>query len=92
MRHIRRFAAILAGLVSAVAVFSATTPAFATILPDSGGPVDPVSPAAVVHTVVVGGTPGWQTALIAIGSALIAAAAAVLADRARRRRFAVMPA
>jgi LPS O-antigen subunit length determinant protein (WzzB/FepE family) len=34
-----------------------------------------------VHTVVVGGMPGWQIALIAIGAALFAAAVAVLADR-----------
>jgi len=35
-----------------------------------------------VHTVVVGGTPGWQIALIAVGAALFAATAAVLAYRA----------
>ena len=35
-----------------------------------------------VHTVVVGGMPGWQIALIAIGAALLAATAAVLAYRA----------
>ena len=37
---------------------------------------------APVHTVVAGGMPGWQIALIAIGAALVAAAVAVLADRA----------
>jgi hypothetical protein len=36
-----------------------------------------------VRTVVIGGMPGWQIALIAIGAALLAATAAVLADRAR---------
>ncbi|HEY6278772.1 MAG TPA: hypothetical protein VIX86_20870 [Streptosporangiaceae bacterium] len=36
-----------------------------------------------VHTVVVGGMPGWQTALIAAGAALVAATAAVLLDRMR---------
>jgi hypothetical protein len=43
-----------------------------------------------VRTVVLGGMPGWQIALIAIGAALAAAAAAVLLDRARagRRRLA----
>ena len=35
-----------------------------------------------VHTVVTGGMPGWQIALIAIGAALVAATAAVLLDRA----------
>jgi hypothetical protein len=37
----------------------------------------------VTRTVVVGGMPGWQIALIAAGAALIAAGLAVLADRAR---------
>ena len=35
---------------------------------------------------VVGGMPGWQITLIAIGAALLAATAAVLADRARAGR------
>ena len=35
-----------------------------------------------VHTVVVGGMPGWQIALIAIGAALLAATAAVVVYRA----------
>ena len=35
----------------------------------------------VTRTVVVGGMPGWQIALIAAGAALLAAAPAVLADR-----------
>jgi hypothetical protein len=39
------------------------------------------SPAAPVIT-VVGGMPGWQIALIAIGAALVAAVVAVLAFRA----------
>jgi hypothetical protein len=38
---------------------------------------------AVTRTVVIGGMPGWQIALIAIGAALLAATVAVLADRAR---------
>ena len=41
-----------------------------------------------VQTVVIGGMPGWQIALIAIGAGLFAAAAAVLLDRiwtARRK-------
>jgi len=41
-----------------------------------------------VHTVVIGGMPGWQIALIAVGAALFAAITAVLLDRAwaARRR------
>jgi hypothetical protein len=39
-----------------------------------------------VHTVVIGGMPGWQIALIAAAAALIAATVAVLVDRARTAR------
>jgi ABC-type Co2+ transport system permease subunit len=39
-----------------------------------------------VPTVVAGGMPGWQIALIALGAALAAATAAVLLDRARAAR------
>jgi hypothetical protein len=60
--------------------------AAATGFPSSnrGGVYDPIqqsSPAAPVVT-VVGGMPGWQIALIAIGAALVAAVVAVLAYRA----------
>jgi hypothetical protein len=41
-----------------------------------------------VHVITMGGTPGWQIALIALGAALIAAASAVLLDRARTGRRA----
>ena len=57
----------------------------ATGLPslNRGGIYDPVqtSPTATVVT-FVGGMPGWQIALIAIGAALVAAVVAVLAYRA----------
>ena len=47
----------------------------------------------MVHTVVVGGMPGWQIALIAAGAAFAAAIAAVLLDRARSgRRLITTPA
>ncbi len=36
----------------------------------------------IVHTIPGGGMPGWQIALIALGAALLAATAAVLAFRA----------
>jgi len=44
----------------------------------------PISPPPEIHTVVVGGMPGWQIAAIAIVAALAAAVAAVLLDRSRR--------
>ena len=40
-------------------------------------------PVSHIHTVVVGGMPGWQIALIAAGAAVAAAALAVLLDRAQ---------
>lgn len=45
----------------------------------------PITPPAV-HTVVVGGMPGWQIAAIAVVAALVAAVAAVLLDRSRSVR------
>ena len=51
-------------------------------------PVPPVhQPVHVpVQTVVVGGMPGWQIALIATGAALLAAALAITVDRLRPAR------
>jgi hypothetical protein len=48
------------------------------------GPVSKVP----VHTVVAGGMPGWQIALIAVGAALVAATVAVIVDHswAARRK------
>lgn len=101
IRHIRRFAATVAGLAAtallATPAFARTTPSPADAYP---GHIRPVSgpafvPAQVqVHTIVAGGTPGWQIALIAAGAALLAAALAVLADRAlaaRRRAVTTAP-
>ena len=86
--HIRRVLAVLAGLTAAVLALGAA-PAFARLQPpDPAGYVAPASVPAPVRTIVVGGMPGWQIALIAVGAALLAAALAVLADRvlAARRR------
>ena len=93
MNRIRRLAAILAGLAGALRAVAAVAPAapadpFPPRPPgwDKHPPLPP--PGAGIHVVVVGGMPGWQIALIAIGAALLAATAAVLADRAwaTRRR------
>jgi hypothetical protein len=106
IRNVRRVAGVLAGLacawlglaMAAPAAFAVTHPTpgpAGYITPGAPGfPVPPPGPppAVQVHTVVVGGMPGWQIALIAIGAALFAAIAAVLADRAwaaRRRPAAV---
>jgi len=89
IQHLRRFAAVVAGLAAALVAFGAT-PAFASLPPGHGGPADhavPAGPPVVqVHTIVTGGTPGWVIALIALGAALLAATVAVLADRARSAR------
>jgi hypothetical protein len=79
--YLGRLAAILAGLAVAVLV---ATPASARLEPDSGaGYVAPASvpPSVQVRTIAAGGMRGWQIALIAIGAALVAAAAAIFLDR-----------
>ena len=91
LKRIRRFAAVLAGLAGALVAFGAT-PALAMREPPPGSgsgvstsPVGTTAPVEV-HTVVVGGMPGWQIALIAVVAALLAATVAVLLDRARGSR------
>ena len=94
IRRIRRIAGVLAGLAGLAATLMAfgAAPAFARVDPAQGGPSAPgptVVP-AVTRIVVVGGMPGWQIALIAVGAALLAATVAVLLDRARvSRRTAI---
>ena len=87
IQHIRRIAAVLAGLAAALVACS-TTPAFAMLAPPPGGEGPAVAPPhlAPVHTVAGGGMPGWQITLIAAGAALLAATFAVLLDRARATR------
>jgi hypothetical protein len=85
IRHIRRYAAVLAALAAALLGFGAA-PAFALPPPPHGPPAGAPTPPLQVHTVVVGGMAGWQIALIAIGAALFAATVAVLLDRARGTR------
>jgi hypothetical protein len=102
MNRIRRTLATLATLAGALLAFTAATPAaFATRVPPSGGSAGPASgltrsvpwpkttavPAPPqVHTVVIGGMPGWQITLIAAAAALLAAVVAVSLDRARASR------
>ncbi len=82
MNRIRRIAAILSGLAaSGLVTLTGVTAAFAYPVPPPGGPAGLVQPPRV-HTIVTGGMPGWQIALIAIGAAILAAALAVTFDRA----------
>jgi hypothetical protein len=90
IRRIRRFATVLAGLAAALAAFG-VPPALAVRPPGPGAPgvttpPGTITPPVEVHTVVVGGMPGWQIALIAVVAALLAATLAVLVDRARTTR------
>jgi hypothetical protein len=89
IQHLRRFAAVVAGLAAAVVALGAT-PAFASLPPghgaSAGHPAPPPVSTPVIHTVVTGGTPGWAIALIAIGAALVAATLAVLVERTRTAR------
>ena len=86
MNHIRRMLAVLATLAGALLALTAASPAaFAVHVPPPGGFTGHVQPAQV-HTVVVGGTPGWQITLIAAGAALLAAVLAVILDRSRAAR------
>jgi hypothetical protein len=75
MNRIRRCLGVLAAVGGALFALAVTAPAaLATFDPGPPGDV----PAPVIQTVVVGGMPGWQIALIAAAAAVVA----VLADRA----------
>jgi hypothetical protein len=81
-RPIRRLAGILAALATTLlaTVTAAAPAAFALPEPPVGGGGTLPPP---VQTIVVGGMPGWQIALIAVAAAVLAAAIAVFLDRAR---------
>jgi len=88
MRRICRIVSALVGMAVIWLGLASLPAAFAEQAspPGASGPVI----AHVTRTVVVGGTPGWQIALIAVGAALVAAVLAVLADRAwTARRIAI---
>jgi hypothetical protein len=84
MNRIQRCLAALARRARALPALAAAGPAALFTFP----PPEPTAPPvpATAHPVVIGGMPGWQIALIAIGAALAAAVIAVLLDRARVAR------
>ena len=83
MTRIRRILTALATLAGALVAGTAAAPAaLAVRVPPPGGYGGTVQAPPQVHTIVTGGMPGWQIALIALAAALVAAAAAVLLDRA----------
>ena len=90
-----RLGAVLVSLAIIAVSLASSASASTSMFPQPGseggtGPVTPapVTPAPVteVHTVVVGGMPGWQIALIAVVAALVTAIAAVLVERSRTAR------
>ena len=100
IKGLSRLGAVLASLAIIAVSLASSASASTSMFPEPGseggtGPVTPapVSPAPVtpapvteVHTVVVGGMPGWQIALIAVVAALVTAIAAVLVERSRTAR------
>ena len=95
--RLRRLAAVLAALACGLLASAAAIPSALAGIPVPGpaggyGPAGPV-PAATVRVVAAGGMAGWQITLIALGAALVAAAAAVLLDRAlaARRAMSALP-
>jgi hypothetical protein len=77
-RHVRRLAAALAGLISALLGLAAAAPAALADPrpphPPPGWYKHPPLPAHT-HTMAAGGMPGWQITLIAAAAVLVAALA-----------------
>ena len=86
MNRIHRCLGVMAALGGALLTLAVAAPAALANIPDPGG--GPVSQPASL-TVVAGGMPAWQITLIAAGTALVAAVAAVLLDRAWAARRSV---
>jgi hypothetical protein len=85
---LRHCTGALAGLAAPLLAAAATAPAALSSVPD---PVSHVhNSRAPTPTIIVGGMPGWQISLIAIGTAALAATAAVLLDRARQGQRGVV--
>jgi hypothetical protein len=80
LRSAAAAAAVLAAAVTTPAASASAAFAIQVPPPGMGDPETQVAPPPV-HTVTLGGMPGWQITLIAVGAALLAAAMAVLLDR-----------
>ena len=95
IRRARCLIPALTALAGALVAFGPiSTAAFASTVtvpaPRDGGPVmgTQLEP---VHTVIVGGMPGWEITLIALGAAVLAALVAVSLDRIRATRRSALP-
>ena len=90
IKSLSRLGVVLASLAVVAVSLASGASASTTMIPlggggDGGGAPD-ANPVTVVRTVVVGGMPGWQIALIAVMAALVTAFAAVLVERTRAAR------
>ncbi len=89
--RLSRLAATVTAVICGLLASAATIPAaFANPIPVGDGGTTPATPvpATMVRVINTGGMAGWQIALIAVGAALIAAAATLLLDRTRAARRA----
>ena len=92
IKSLSRLGAVLASLAVIAMSFASSASASTSMIPVGGsgdgavGPDGTPAPVTVIRTVVVGGMPGWQIALIAVVAALFTAIAAVLAERSRTAR------
>jgi len=90
IKSLSRLGVVLTSLAVVAVSLASSASASTTMIPVGGGsgdaPATDTAPVTVVHTVVVGGMPGWQIALIAVVAALVTAFAAVLAERTRMAR------
>jgi hypothetical protein len=92
IRPIRRCTAALVVLAGAMLVVTTTAPAAFAMLPGGGGSMTqrPAPPHKVLpahlHALAAGGMVAWQVAVIAAGTAVLAAVATLVLDRARAAR------
>ena len=87
IKSLSRLGAVLASLAVIAVSFASSAMASTSVIPVGGsGQEGTTAPATVVHTVVVGGMPGWQIAAIAVAAALVTGIAAVLVERGRTAR------
>ena len=88
IHRIRRLAGVLAGALLASAAAAPAALAVNRPFPDGRPAFVPTYPATspVSAAIAGGGMPGWQIALVAVGSALVAATVAVILDRALAAR------
>ena len=89
IKSLSRLGVVLASLAAVAVGFAGGASASTTMIPVGGSgdaSATETGPVTVVRTVVVGGMPGWQIALIAVVAALVTAFAAVLVERTRTTR------